>query len=177
MHRSRCTSRSRAFTLVEVLVTVTIMAIIAVSVIPAMDVVTETRKGSARDEVIRMLEYARARAVALGQPCGVLAETTGSVVSMVQLDADGEIEPMLNPFGLDEEAVSIENEYSGVSITSVDAQTDATGTIWFDYKAQPHSRNADGSFGQFNTSDAGITLSSGVEIVVRAFSGYVEAAP
>ncbi|MCA9304626.1 MAG: prepilin-type N-terminal cleavage/methylation domain-containing protein [Phycisphaerales bacterium] len=172
-----CTSRLRGFTLVEVMVTVTIMAIIAVSVIPAMDMVAETRKGTARDEVIRMLEYARARAVASGKPCGVLAQTSGSTVSMVQLDADGGIEPMLNPFGLDEEVVSIEEEFSGVSITSVDAQTDATGTIWFDYMAQPHARDADGSFGQLNTGDASITLSSGVEIVVRAYSGYVEVAP
>lgn len=166
-----------AFTLVEVMVTVTIMAIIAVSVIPAMDVVADTREGSARDEVIRMLEYARARAVASGEPCGVLAEITGSTVSMVQLDPSGAIEPMLNPFGLDEEAIAIPEAFSGVSITIVDAQTDATGTIWFNYKAQPHSRNADGSFGQLNTSDASITLSSGVEIVVHAYSGYVEVAP
>lgn len=177
MRRQNTPTSRRAFTLVEVMVTVTIMAIIAVSVIPAMGVVADTREGTARDEVVRMLEYARARAVASGEPCGVIAQTTGSTLAMVQLDADGEIEPMRNPFGLDEEVVSISEISSGVSIISVDAQTDASGIIWFNYKAQPHAREADGSFGQLNTSDASITLSSGVEIVIHAYSGYVEVEP
>lgn len=177
MHRTRTPISRAAFTLVEVMVTVTIMAIIAVSVIPAMDTVADTREGSARDEIIRMLEYARARAIASGQPCGVIAETIGSTITMVQLDDAGEIEPMLNPFGLDEETVEISQAYSGVTISSVDAQSDATGTIWFNYKGEPHSRNADGSFSQINISDASITLSSGAEIVINAYSGLVEVAP
>ncbi len=172
------TSRARrGFTLLEVLVVVTIMSILAVSAVPTLGVINDTQKGSARDEVIRMLEYARARAVASGRPCGVQASTLGSMMTMVQVAADGSIEPMLDPFGVDEEPISIENKFAGVSIASVDAQTDALETIWFTYNAQPHSRLADGSFGQINTANASITLSSGDQILVYPYTGFVEVAP
>jgi prepilin-type N-terminal cleavage/methylation domain-containing protein len=178
MTPSASTSRLRsAFTLVELLVTVTLMAILAVSVIPTLGIIDDIRKGSARDEVIRILEYSRSRAVASGRPCGVLADTFGSTVTMVQIASDGSIEPMLNPFGLDEESASIQVQYPGVTVSQVDAQSDATGTIWFTYNAQPHSRNADGTFSQLNTHNASITLSSGDEIRVYAYTGYVEVAP
>ncbi len=169
--------RRSGFTLVELMVTVTIMAIIGVSVIPTLGMIDESRKGSARDEVIRMLEYARARAVASGKPCGVMADRQRSTIAMMQIADDGTIEPMLNPFGLDEESVSIVGQYPGVEISGVDARADATGTIWFTYNAQPHSRNANGTFLQINRNNASITLSSGDEIVVYAYSGFVEVSP
>ncbi|MBL4591531.1 MAG: prepilin-type N-terminal cleavage/methylation domain-containing protein [Phycisphaerales bacterium] len=174
----QCPSGVRnGFTLLEVLVVVTIMSIIAVSAVPTLGVIGDTRKGSARDEVIRMLEYARARAVASGRPCGVQVLSVDSTMTMVQIASDGSIEPMLNPFGIDEESASIAVQFPGVEISSIDAQTDALETIWFTYNAQPHSRNADGTFGQINTGNASITLSSGDQILVYAYSGFVEMAP
>lgn len=166
------------FTLVELLVVVVIMGIIAVSVLPTVSHASSAQAGVARDEVVRMLEYARARAGTTGEPCGVSVDTNDPGVGILTVGdgGDGGIEAVIDPIGNTEKAVDLGSAFGGVSVESfVNGDgSGAAGTVWFDFLSVPHVRESDGSFDGWFTQDAVITLSSGAVIVVRKHTGVIE---
>ena len=170
------TSRRGGFTLVELLAVVVIMGIIAVSVIPTISHAGEARRGVARDEVVRMLEYARSRAGATGEPCGVGFDTGDPVVTLVTL-TDGGVVSIIDPVtGVSKDA-DLGALFDGVSVSAFENGdgTTAAGVVWFDYLAAPHVRDSDGVFDAWFDRDATVTLSSGATIVVYKHSGVIEA--
>jgi len=165
------------YTLIELLLIVVIMGIVAVSAIPVMGQSIQARQGASRDEAVRLFEYARGRAIAGGIPSGVFVDVNNSTLRLVTLDDDESIINMLDPIdgGIKQTALSI--EYAGVSISSfVNGDgTSGSGTVWFDFRAEPHTRNEiTGVFDALFAQNATVTLSTGTLIVVHANTGFVE---
>lgn len=165
-----------AFTLVELMIVVVLMGIVAASVIPAIGSVQGMREGAARDEIGRMLEVTKARAIASGAPCGLQIDLNESSLTIVRLSEAGSIEDLTDPLTLQTRSVVLPSVYSGVTLEAF-ANGDGvigSGTIWFNYEATPHTRTSGGAMEATNSSDAMIELSSGQQVIVHAYSGVVE---
>lgn len=175
--RTNPSSRSRgAFTLVELMVVVLLMGIVAVTAIPAMGNVRTMREGAARDDVARLLEVIKARALATGSPCGLQVNVSDSTLTIVQLDDSGDIESVTDPLTSNARTLDLPSTYQDVTIESVVNGDGATGSgvIWFDYEANPHTRSSAGVFESINTEPATIELSSGQVVLVHPYTGVVE---
>lgn len=178
MSSTACPSRLRkAFTVYELLVVVVIMGIIAVSATPVLSQSIEARQAAARDEVVRLLEYARGRAIATGFPAGVRVDTNESTLRLVTISEAGAIVDLSDPINGASMGANLSLEFAEVQISSfVNGDGNSgTGTVWFDYQAEPHTRDdVSGVFDAIFVQNATITLSTGVSVVVHADSGFVE---
>lgn len=168
--------RRHAFTLVELMVVVLLMGIVAVTVVPAMDNVQMMRNGAARDDTMRLLELAKARALATGMPNGIEISLNSSSLTLVQINDDGQVESVVDPLTYQSRTITLPITYSGVTIASMvnGDGVSGSGTIWFDYEANPHTREQNGAFIELNDESALIELSSDEIIIVHAYSGVVE---
>lgn len=155
---------------------VLIMGIIASTVVPAMENVREMRAGAARDDIARMLETAKGRALASGEPVGLRIDLNASQLSVVVIDQASDVVGITDPLTGRASDLILPLVYPGVTITGLTNGDGSTGTgvIWFDFEANPHTRSNDGVFGEINDSPAIITLSSAETVVVHAYSGLVE---
>ncbi|MBL4697203.1 MAG: prepilin-type N-terminal cleavage/methylation domain-containing protein [Phycisphaerales bacterium] len=172
-----CSYRNRSgFSLVELMVVVVIMGIITVSVIPAMDNLRSIREGAARDDFVRMIEVVKGQAVASGKPHGLQVDISINTLTIVELDAQGRVQEEFDPLTNSNRTVNLSMLYPGVTMLSMSNGdgTPGSGTLWFDFESNPHTRDADGSFGSINTDTASIVLSSNVRIIVYPHSGVVE---
>lgn len=170
-------SRSRrAFTLVELMVVVVIMGVLSAAVVPAMSNVRAMREGGARDDVVRMIQVAKGRAVASGMPRGLRVNLSDSSLTIVKITDLGDVEIGFDPLTNGDRTINIASLYSGVSIVDMVNGNGAggSGIIWFDYESSPHTRNASGGFVALNTTNVTITLSSGEQVIVYPFSGTLE---
>jgi len=178
MYRLSKPSRSaaHAFTMIELMVVVILMGIVAVTVMPAMDNVRLMREGAARDDVMRLLELARARAMAVGSPNGLSINLESSSFTLVHITGSGEIETVIDPLTYQSRTLSLPVTYPGVTINSMlngDGEA-GSGIVWFDFEANPHTRDLNGGFVVLNDEDVRIELSSDETVVVHAFTGVVE---
>ncbi len=178
MNRTRPSSRSAqaAFTLIELMMVVVIMSIVAVTVIPAVDNVRVMRAGAAHDDVARLLEVTKARAMASGSPVGLRVDLADSTLTLVEVDPSVGITNLADPLTGADRILRVRETYSDVSIASlINGDGDSgTGIIWFDFESTPHTRNTDGDFASISDDHAIITLSSGATVIVHAHSGFVE---
>lgn len=179
MHSSEIPSRNghRAFTLVELMVVVVLMGIVAVTAIPAMGNVRSMREGAARDDVARLLEVTKARALAIGSPCGLQINVTDSTLTIVQLDDASAITSVIDPLTSRARSLDMPATYPDVTIDSMvnGDGSSGSGVIWFDYEATPHTRSLAGVFDSYNAEAATIELSSGQLVLVHPHTGVVEA--
>jgi Tfp pilus assembly protein FimT len=186
VNRATLTGRSRnkatrslrrgGYTILELLLIVVIMGIVSSAVIPVMNQSLQARQGASRDEVVRLLEFARGLAIASGVPVGVLVDMDTSSVGLVKIDSAGEITDVLDPIDGAPKQTVLSDEYAGVVISSMvnGDGTSGNGTIWFDFRAEPHTRDdVSGAFDEAFIQNATITLSTDVQIVVHAGSGLV----
>ncbi|MCR9076520.1 MAG: prepilin-type N-terminal cleavage/methylation domain-containing protein [bacterium] len=165
-----------AFTLVELMIVVILMGIISASVIPAIGSVQGMREGAARDELGRMLEVTKARAIASGVPSGLQIDLNESSLTIVHLSDAGAVEELTDPLTLETRSVVLPSVYTGVTLDGFTNGDGAggSGTIWFNYEATPHTRTSGGAMEATNSSNATIELSSGQQVIVHAYSGVVE---
>ncbi len=169
-------SAAHAFTMIELMVVVILMGIVAVTIMPAMDNVRLMREGAARDDVMRLLELARARAMAVGAPHGLSIDLESSSFTLVHITGSGEVETVIDPLTDQSRSLSLPVTYPGVMIDSMmngDGET-GSGIVWFDFESNPHTRDLDGGFVSLNDEDVIIGLSSGETVVIHAFTGVVE---
>ena len=171
--------RSRSgFTIMELLLIVVIMAIIATTAVPMISQASDARQAAARDEVVRLFEFARGRAMASGMPVGVEIDTASSSLRLVTINTAGGIVELADSIGGGTMGSSLTNEFSGVTIDSFVNGDGASGdgTVWFDFLATPHLRNdVSGAFDEVFSRVSTLTLSTGGLVIVHADSGFVEA--
>lgn len=167
---------SHAFTLVELMVVVLLMSIVAVSVIPSLGNVQLMRDGAARDDSMRLLELAKARAMATGLPNGVSVDLSDSSLTLVQVTDAGQIETVIDPLTYQSRTIELPVAYSGVTVASMinGDGVGGSGVIWFDYEANPHTRESNGDFAQLNDEPSRIELSSLESVIVHAYTGVIE---
>lgn len=158
------------------MIVVLLMGIVAASVIPAMSNVQAMREGAARDDVARLLEMIKARAMATGVPTGLHVDLGDSSLAVVRLSDAGAIETLVDPLTLRDRTIVLPSQYSGVTVSQMTNGdgVQGSGTVWFDYESAPHTRMNDGGFEAMNSEAVIITLSSGNQVIVHAHSGVVE---
>lgn len=168
--------KRHAFTLVELMVVVLLMSIVSVTVLPAMGNVQLMREGAARDEVIRFIDVARARALASGEPVGVGVGLQLSSLSMVRVAETGGVQILTDPLTGRQRRVFISAMYSGVTLEGLlhGDGSSGSGMIWFDYEGAPHTRDQFGAFQSLNDAPVEIEMSSSETILVHPHSGFVE---
>ena len=178
MHTNAHTSKNAryAFTLVELMVVVLLMGIVSVTVLPAMGNVQQMREGAARDEVIRFIDVAKARALASGEPVGVEVGLQSSSLSMIRVIETGGVEIMTDPLTGGQRRVFVSAMYSGVTLEGMlnGDGSNGSGTVWFDYEGTPHMRDQFGAFESLNEEPVEIEMSSSEIILVHPHSGFVE---
>lgn len=152
------------------------MGIVSVSVVPALQQNTAASIGAAGDETARLLEFARARAVASGSPVGVGIDASSSVLVVQVLSDAGEIETFTDPVTLVEKQSDMPSLFPAASVTAFtngDGST-SSGTIWFDYTGSPHTRDSDGTFDAAFSENALVTISGTRIVEVHAYTGMIE---
>lgn len=176
MMTAHASTRARAFTLVELMMVVVIMGIVSVTVIPAMDNVRGMREGAARDDVARLFEVTKGYAIASGKPVGLRVALSESTLSIVTIDPAGGIVLLNEPLTGNARTLWVEQTYPGVTLTGFTNGDGVSGDgiVWFDFEANPHTRNPNGVFKSLNDDPAVITLSSSSTVIVHAYSGLVE---
>ena len=165
------------YTLLELLLIIVIMGVLATSAIPVINQSVQARQGASRDEVVRLFEFARGRAMASGVPAGVLVDTNENTLTLVTLSQGGDVVDIVDPIDGGVKFSNLDNEYAGVAINSfVNGDgSSGDGAVWFDFRSEPHTR--DGISGDFDSvfiQNATVTLSTGTLIVIHSYSGLVE---
>ncbi len=173
---ARSVTSRRAFTLVELMIVVVLMSIIAVSVLPAMQNLRTMREGAARDDIARMLEVTKARAMATGRPTGLRVSLADSTLTLVELGAGDRLSDVIDPLTQSVRSLVVPSTYPDVTLSSMTNGDGVSGpgTIWFDYEATPHTRTPNGIFNAYNNQFAQIELSSGQLVRVCPHTGVVE---
>lgn len=174
---TRCRTALPAFTLVEMAIIIAVVGLLAVSAIPAMDVLDSTRQLSAVREIERRLINARATAMSTGLPSGLLIDTPGQSVRLMTIPLGGSTPiPATAATGEPEPAFSIPAEFPGVRITGLRAGdgSSADTTYWFSFEGVPELRNGAGVLQGGFSEDAWIELTGGNRVHIRRESGLVE---
>lgn len=168
------------FTLVELLVVAIVMALLAVSALPAFDRVAAARRAAAANQVERLLTVARAAAMATGQPIGVRIDPgagEGGTLSLIRYDTQsGDVGPFIGYDGSPHAGSDIGIEFPGVRIVGVthgDGSSGA-GVIWFGQGGTPHLRDEDGTYTGGFVVDAVIVVTGDEAVTVTRQSGMIE---
>lgn len=169
---------SRAFTLVELIVVIAITAVLAVSAVPAIERVRETTQLAARDEVHRLLEQVRARAIQSGAAAGLRIDLGSQALLPIE-HAGGAIVPMTGPLGMPGEASMIGVLFQGASIDRVidgggQSRQIGEATLWFGHDGIPERRSDSGELLGLATSDAVVEADAGWTVTVYRGSGMIE---
>ena len=169
--------RRRAYSLVELIAVMALVATLAVSAAPALRWMERSRDAALEREARRMLAVARAGVIATGRPTGVRFDTAAQTLSVVTIAEAGDPPTAApGPTGTPSEARRIETEFPGASVVSVvngDGGA-ASDTIWFGYAGAPEVRDAAGDLVGAYTTDAVVTISGGRTITVRRATGMIE---
>lgn len=167
----------RAFTLIELAIVIAVVGLFAVSAIPAMDTLTQTRRLSAVREVERRLVTMRATAIATGQPAGIAVDTGEQTLQGVTIAPGGGPPVAITAAtGEPEAPLSMPAEFPGVEITGL-LSGDGLGadtTLWFSFEGEPQLRAGDGSLLGGFSQDAWIELTGGGKVHIRRGSGLIE---
>ncbi len=167
----------RAFTLIELAIIIAVVGLFAVSAIPAMDTLAQTRRLSAVREVERRLMAARATAITTGQPAGILIDTVAQTLLPVTIAPGGGPPVAMRAANGEAEALfSIPAEFPGVAITGL-LSGDGLGAdtaFWFSFEGEPQLRAGDGTLLGGFTQDAWIQLTGGGKVHIRRGSGLIE---
>ncbi|MCC6230097.1 MAG: type II secretion system protein [Phycisphaerales bacterium] len=172
---SRSTTHG-AFTILELVVVIVIMAILAGSVIPALTGMDDARGAAAAQEIQRRLQFCRQNALAVGEATGLRITIKTGEIEMLSKRPGGIAQAARDPLGQLSAPWYLPRAYRGLAISSF-VHTDGSkgdGTIWFSFEGEPQTRDGDGESPASAVQDAVITLNNGRTITVRRLSGLVE---
>ncbi|MBL8760319.1 MAG: type II secretion system protein [Phycisphaerae bacterium] len=165
-----------AFTFLELVVVIAIMAILAGSVIPAISGMDDARGAAAAQEVQRRLQHARQHALAIGEATGLRLTIETGAFELITKRPGGLPQTARDALGMPAATWHLPVAFPGVSLAGVTHTNgnSGNGTIWFSFEGEPQTRDADGGTPVAATNDAVITLSNARAITVRRLSGLVE---
>jgi prepilin-type N-terminal cleavage/methylation domain-containing protein len=169
--------RRPGFTMVEVVAVAVILAILAVSVIPAFSTIESVRRSAAADEVARRFIVARAHATATGEPAGLRVSVGEGAIDIIRIPHGGSLPgAVTGPLGEDRGTLVLPARFPGVTVESVTRGDGGfgTGTIWFGHDGTPRIRDADFADAGAAGEDSLVELTGGERVRVRRLSGSVE---
>lgn len=178
---ARTVPSRRGFSVVEITAVILIAGLLALAVIPAMNRFDDASRGAGVAEAVRLLTFARERAIASGNPVGVRFDAARHTAQLLTIGDDGRPEPLADALGSPSSALSFRalyrNEVTRVTVPTElvhGAVTLDTETIWFDHRGTPHARSSSGSHAGGLASSASVRFLSDAQITVHARSGLVE---
>ena len=166
----------RGFTLVEVTVVTVLLAILAASVLPALEQMDKTRRAGALAEIGLTLRSARSHAMASGDPVGVKIDLDAGSMQPMRLPPGGSVLPMIDAMGSPEPVCVLSHLFPGVAIAEVVLPDGSitSGTVWFASEGSLERRAANGSYLGPATFDFSIQIKDGGSIVVDRMTGLVQ---
>lgn len=183
-HKCRSTSRSlranvplwvpasrRGFTLVELVAVMVIVVILAVTAAPAINSISETRRASAANQLLRDLTVARQHAQATGSTTWFVLNIASQQWTILIEDVDnpGRVHaaPLMDPgTGRPYEQTLGSETFAGAAIGSVNL--DGQAEVGFDWRGRPLNANE-----QPLAAQGTVSLSGGHVIRVEAETGHV----
>lgn len=166
----------RAFTLIELILSITVISILAASAAPALRTLSATREGAAAGELRRLLQTARSTAVSSGRPAGLACAQDSTLARLTIENPDDPPTTLASPLGEPFETFSLPSLFPEVRITQARSGLGDIGsvTFWFAEDGTPHSRTPNGAERPAWTTDGAITLTGGTQIFIRRVSGAIE---
>lgn len=178
MPRRSANAARRAYTLLELSIVVTIVALLSISAIPALSSVNAARQAAGAQHVERLLLTARAQALASGRPWGVEIDWSGQRVRLVYIPTRGAAPTPAPATGLQaNDWTVLPTAYPGSALNGVtycDGTGNQSGVIWFDADAVPGVRDASGARSGTPTTDAELDFAGGLAVHVREVTGAIE---
>lgn len=140
----------RGFTIVEVVVVAVVMGILAVSVVPAVAGLRQTRASEAAREVKRRVELARGFAISSGRPGGVRFDPDANSLELLQVaGGGGGVRPAPSAMGGPQPPVRLAQLVPGSAILSAGTSAPEPGVdaraIWFGFDGSPQRRAPGGA--------------------------------
>ncbi len=166
-------ARTRAFSLVELVVVITITGIIAAVALPAMSSLSATRSSAPAGQILRALGYARERAIATACRTWVVFSTASNSYSVlgepIGNPGRGNAVTLTDPATRSNYLQSLSTtEYAGVSLVS--AVFDSGSEVGFDWLGRPLNSTSASLAAQGT-----ITLTQGKTVTVQVGTGLAAA--
>lgn len=167
-------------TLIEIVVVITIVGILAITVLPSFARTDEARRAAGVAEVQRVLAFARECAMSSGRPVGASVITGDHRIELVTVNAMGQPVPLPNPLGQDSAPIRLRDRF-GVSIQDVSipapagagSSPSAVPAIWFDHRGRPHLRADNGNHVADSTGESEIVFTDQSRVVVTPRTGMI----
>lgn len=173
-----------AFTLIEIIVTMVILAVVALIAVPMMSGAATMQVRGAVNRLAADIEYAKNMAITHQRPFTVVFDNSAATTNGYKVQDSGGV--IMHPVSRQDFVVAFADERSvsrvripadGVSIVSIDP-TSSDNAITFDYLGTPYSGlNTVNSLnsGQITLSDT--TGNTSLNVVVEPMTGYVTITP
>jgi prepilin-type N-terminal cleavage/methylation domain-containing protein len=167
LNRKFCSHSARAFTLVEVIMVVVIMAIAALLAIPMISSGADFQLRAAANIIAADLEYAKSLAITKQDNYSIIFDADNESYEMHDSNGDVVDDPVRASGGI---AVDFANDsrFSQVDIETV--SFDSTDTVIFDYLGVPYNGSSN------PLSSSAIVLKAGdhtITVTVAPVTGYV----
>ena len=160
-----------AFTIVELIVVMVILAIAAMLAVPMISSAADVQVRSAANMIAADLDYAKSMAISRQQYYSVVFDSANNKYKVRNASEDPIDHPIRagSPFVVDLQA---DSRLSRVDIAGADFDPDSQPSVTFDYLGSPYS-----GIGTANPLDSGvITLEAGsftMTVTVEPMTGYV----
>lgn len=171
LYRTRIRAYGIAFTIIELMIVLVILAIAAATVVPMMSSAASMQIRTAASMIATDLEYAKSMAISRGQPFSVVFDT-GNETYQIE-DQAGNVIPHPVKKGFDY-VVDFQNDsrLNKVNIVSAEFEPGANQTISFDYLGSPHS--GDGAANPLNSGVISLQAGGSTRTVtVEPVTGYI----
>jgi len=129
----------KAFTIIEILIVVALLAIAAMMAVPMMSSAASIQIDSAANMIAADLEYAKSMAISRGQKFSVVFDKTTETYQIK--DQDGAVIPHPVKKGFSY-VIDFRNDRRLNRVDIVDANFDGTNEVKFDYLGSPYNGNA-----------------------------------
>lgn len=170
-------SRTRAFSLVELVAVMVILGVLSVAAIPSLGALSQTRKAALAVEIERRLLVCKAWASGTGEPAGLKIDTANQLISSVRL-VPGATGPTTipGPTGDTDSGSSlfVPASFPGVSVASISTPPNSDNTIWFAHDGTPQARSSTGTLIGPLSGITRIVIADGPTVSVIPLTGVVE---
>jgi Tfp pilus assembly protein FimT len=158
---------ARAFTIIEILIVVVLLAIAGMMVVPMMSSAASIQIESAANIVAADLEYAKSMAISRGQNFSVVFDKAAETYQIKDQNDNVIPHPVKKGFNY---VVDFRNDRRLNRVDIFDANFDATSEVKFDYLGSPiNGNNTALNSGVISLQAAGVTKTIRVEPV----TGYI----
>lgn len=161
------------FTLIELVAVLVILSIIAISAIPVLASLDDTRGGMAARELVRDLTYARQRAVATGTRTWVQFDTAAETWTVLAEDptnpGKANASVITDPgTGTPFVKTLATGSFAGVELVSAAFTGGADNDLGFDWLGRPLDKNE-----TLLTSQGAAQVSGGHQVTIEAVTGHI----